>query len=127
MVGGVGDGDAVLAAYAGKVVVLYTPMTRDQLATVATRKIVTQLEGLSAPFVQLDGTDPNNKAVRTALWQKADAKPGTYPIVWVGSSGFTCKGEEVQDLIDSGQLEARLGLPGKPKAAPAPAPPPRTG
>ncbi len=34
-----------LAAYASSIVLLYTPMTRDQLATVAKRKIVTQQEG----------------------------------------------------------------------------------
>ena len=48
-------------------------MTRDQLATVATRKIVTQLDGLGAPYVQLDGMAPENKELRKELWALADA------------------------------------------------------
>ena len=59
--------------------------------------------------MQLDGTDPEHKAAREKLWERAKAKPGTYPILYVGSTGFACKGEEVQDLIDSGQLDAKLG------------------
>ena len=108
--GGVGEASDPLAQYASMCVVLYTSMTRDQLATVAHRKIVTQLEGLKADFVQIDGIDPNHKAVRAALWAKAGAKPGTYPILYIGPSGFTCKGDEVQGLIDSGELSSKLGL-----------------
>ena len=100
---------AELDSYSDMLVLLYTSMTRDQLATVATRKIVTQAEALGLPLVQLDGLDPANKPLRSVLWQRAEAKPGTYPILYVGSTGFTCKGEEVQDLIDSGQLGAKLG------------------
>ena len=98
------DSGDPLAGYGETVVVLFTSMSRDQLATVATRKVVTQLQGFGMPYVELDGTDPNNKAVRTALWSKAGASPGTYPIIYVGSTGFTCKGDEVQDLIDDGTL-----------------------
>ena len=99
-----------LAAYRGKCVVLYTSMTRDQLATVATRKIVTQLEGMGVPFAQLDGSAPENKDVRSELWSMAAAKPGTYPIVYSSATGFVCKGEELQGLIDSGNLSAKLGV-----------------
>ena len=116
---------SALAAYPDKVVVLYTSMTRDQLATVATRKIVTQLEGLHVPFVELDGTQPTNKDVRSALWSLAGAKPGTYPIVFVGPTGFVCHGDAVQDLIDSGEMEAKLtgnAVAGEQVAAPVEAP-----
>ena len=115
-----------LARYANTTVVMHTSMTRDQLATVATRKIVTQLVGLGVEFVQLDGMDPENKEVRKALWSKADAKPGTYPILYVGATGYTCKGEEVQDLIDGGELAKVLGVatPRRSISAPPPAPPP---
>ena len=61
-----------LASYSNAVVLLYTSMTRDQIATVATRKVITQLKSLKVPYVELDGTDPNNKAVRTALWSKGE-------------------------------------------------------
>ena len=57
---------------------LVTPMAHDQLATVATRKIVTQLEGRGAAFVQVDGTRPENREVRSALWALAGAAPGTW-------------------------------------------------
>ena len=52
-----------------------------------------------------DGTDLDNKLVRAALWAKADASAGTYPILYVGSTGFTCKGDEVQDLIDADMIQ----------------------
>ena len=99
------DPNDPLSAYGDKVVVLYTPMTRNQLATVATRRVVTQLKALSIPYVELDGTDLDNKLVRAALWAKADASAGTYPILYVGSTGFTCKGDEVQDLIDADMIQ----------------------
>jgi hypothetical protein len=103
-----GPPPAGLEALNEKVVVLYTPMTRDQLATVATRKIVTQLEGLGVAFEQLDGMGEKNKELRKALWAHAGAKPGTYPILYVGSSRFACTGEDVQALIDSGDLAKKL-------------------
>ena len=46
------DPNDPLSAYGDKVVVLYTPMTRNQLATVATRRVVTQLKALSIPYVE---------------------------------------------------------------------------
>ena len=67
--------------------------------------MVTQLKALSIPYVELDGTDLDNKLVRAALWAKADASAGTYPILYVGSTGFTCKGDEVQDLIDADMIQ----------------------
>ena len=104
-----GEAADPLDAYGDKVVILYTSMTRDQLATVATRKVVTQAQALGLPYVELDGTDATHKAVRTALWARAGAKPGTYPILYVGATGFAASGEEVQDLIDAGTLDAKLG------------------
>jgi len=113
-----------LGAFSDRVVVLYTSMTRDQLATVATRKIITQLEGMGVPFAQLDGTQPEHKETRGALWALAGVKPGTYPIVYVGASGFVCHGDDVQDLIDSGQMEAKLRAgSADAKATPEDAPP----
>jgi hypothetical protein len=98
-----------LAAYRDKCVVLYTSMAHDQLAVVATRKIVTQLESMSVPFVQLDGMAPENVDARRLLWSLADAKPGTYPVVYSGATGFIGMGDELQDLIDNGQLSRKLG------------------
>ena len=100
-----------------------------QLATVATRKIVTQLEGMQVGFHKLDGTVPENRDVRNALWTLAGAKPGTYPIVYDGQTGFVCQGDELQDLIDCGELEGTLSVAKRPSVAgtvhvPAPAVPP---
>ena len=74
----------------------------------ATRKIVTQLEGMQVSFHQLDGTVPDNRDVRNALWTLAGAKPGTYPIIYGGQTGFVCQGDALQDLIDSGELAGKL-------------------
>ena len=101
------DSDA-LSRYRSQVVVLFTPMTNDHVATVATRKLLTQLKGLAAPLVQLDGTAHENHSVRAVLWTRADAKPGTYPILYIGRTGRTYKGEEIQDLIESGDLPASI-------------------
>ena len=97
-----------LAAYSATVVLLYTPMTRDQLATVATRKIATQLQGLRVPFSEVDGTQVEHKDVRAALWKAAGAKPGTYPILYSGLTGFVTQGDALQDLLDSGELSMKL-------------------
>ena len=97
-----------LAAYSATVVLLYTPMTRDQLATVATRKIATQLQGLRVPFSEVDGTQVEHKDVRAALWKAAGAKPGTYPILYSGLTGFVTQGDALQDLLDSGELGMKL-------------------
>ena len=97
-----------LSAYSATVVLLYTPMTRDQLATVATRKIATQLQGLRVPFSEVDGTQVEHKDVRAALWKAAGAKPGTYPILYSGLTGFVTQGDALQDLLDSGELSMKL-------------------
>lgn len=61
--------------------------------------------------MQLDGTDPEHKAAREKLWERAKAKPGTYPILYHPASGFACKGDEVQELIDSGAIYRKLATP----------------
>ena len=119
---GGGNEDDPLRTYAdhGQVVLLYTSMTRDQLATVATRKVVTQLDGLGVDYVQLDGSCADHRSVRAALWALAGASPGTYPIMYVPQTGFVCKGgDESQDLIDSGELASKLGGTCTPRAAAA--------
>jgi hypothetical protein len=83
-------------------------MTRDQLATVATRKMATQLQGLRVPFLEVDGTQVEHKDVRAALWKAAGAKPGTYPILYSGLTGFVTQGDALQDLLDSGVLSMKL-------------------
>lgn len=104
--------DLNLQSYGDQILVLYTPMTRDQLATVTTRRLMTHLEGLSIPHVRLDGTDPSNKAVRSSLWVAAKAQAGAYPVLYIGSSGEAFHGDEVQALIDTGELVNKLRVRG---------------
>ena len=110
-----------LAEYARRVVVLFTSMTRDQLATVATRKLLTQLDSLSVEVVQLEGQDSANHAARKELWKRAGATPGSYPILFVGSTGVCCTSERIQEMIDMGKLPSVLGLAeSSPEASEAP-------
>jgi hypothetical protein len=87
------------------VVLLYTPMTRDQLATVATRKIIMQLR---IPFVEVDGTQPESKLIRSAIWEAAGAKPGTYPIIYSGLTHFVAHGDSLLDLSVGSELVMAL-------------------
>ena len=44
----------------------------------------------------------------------AVAAPGTYPIFYSGASGVACKGDALQEAIDSGQLLAKYLPPSSP-------------
>ena len=101
------EATAILEAHAGEVLFLYTDGARDQLAVVAIRKIPTQLDGLKIPYTKIDGMDPANKDLRKAMWTVGKKKPGTYPVVFIGST-YICDGEDSQEQIDCGSFISKF-------------------
>ena len=114
-----------------KVILLYNSMQRDQLQVTATRKIITQLEGmqnegaalLQAGVIKVDGmgegydawggTDvkgpEDHKPVRKACWTLSGLGPGSYPILMIGSTYLIGgSGDDIQGMIDSGAMKKAL-------------------
>ena len=114
-----------------KVILLYNSMQRDQLQVTATRKIITQLEGmqnegaalLQAGVIKVDGmgegydawggTDvkgpEDHKPVRKACWTLSGLGPGSYPIMMLGSTYLIGgSGDDIQGMIDSGAMKKAL-------------------
>mmetsp|Transcript_7136 Transcript_7136/g.18461 ORF Transcript_7136/g.18461 Transcript_7136/m.18461 type:complete len:116 (+) Transcript_7136:17-364(+) len=97
-----------LDSFSGKCVLLMSGQSSNQLTIVAQRKIETQLEGLGIEYTKVDGMEPDNKEARAALWAKADAKPGTYPIVFNMQSGKYWYGDDLQVALDDSALGSAL-------------------
>ena len=85
-----------LDAYADKLVYLCSAQASQQLVIVAQRKVETQLDGLKLAYVSVDGMEPENKEARKAIWEMAEAKPGTYPIVVNMKTGQCWTGDDLQ-------------------------------
>ena len=60
--------------------------------------------------MHIDGMLEEHREVRNALWEKAQATPGTYPILYVGTSATAYSADAVQDFADRGTLAATLRL-----------------
>ncbi|EOD04243.1 hypothetical protein EMIHUDRAFT_453932 [Emiliania huxleyi CCMP1516] len=94
--------------YAGKLLYLHSSQSSSQLVIVAQRKLETQLESYSVPFVKIDGMELEKKEVRKAIWEMSDQKPGTYPILVDMVNGKCYAGDDLQASQDTGSLQTAL-------------------
>ena len=87
---------------------LCSAQASNQLTIVAQRKVETALQGLKVAYTPVDGMEEENKPVRKAIWDKYEAKPGTYPILVDMQTGSAWFGDDLQELIDNGGCAAAL-------------------
>jgi len=94
-----------LDPYVDKCVVLYTSTVTNQLFEVAWRKLETTLKGQGmtsgSGYELIDGADPVNKELRTALWGISEKR--SYPQVFVRNN-FVGDMDGIQELLDSGNF-----------------------
>jgi len=74
----------------------------NQLYAVHTRTLETLLEGKHMDFVKVDGADPENKTLRSELWELSGQK--VYPQCFVDGK-FMGTLTDIQEKNDSGDLE----------------------
>ena len=95
-----------LEGCAGAVVLMNTSMWRDELATGTADAVRSLLGDLALPFIELDGAEPGNAALRDELWHRSASH--TYPILYDDCTGLVSSGTQLRSLSDSGELRTIL-------------------